>query len=375
MKKLAIIGANETQKQLVLKAKEMEIETHCFAWNKGNDISCSKIADFYHPISINDLEKILDVCKSLKIDGITSIGNDRCIPTVCYVSEKMGLTGNKYKDALIFSSKLGQRKAYSENGVNSSRFVVVEDNANYSSLTYPLIVKPTDRAGSIGIMKIDKEEDLKPAIEDAKKKSFTGSVIVEEYISGAEVTVDMLSWEGIHYPIAITDTETLGGPYFMKIGYHQPTRFNDDIKNKIITEAKKAITALNINYGATDIEVKVTEEGIVKIIEVNPRMGGDCTETLIKLSRGYDYIKAVINVALNQFEEPVFAFNKYSGVYFLSKETKYLKNIIKNSKNYPEIITSEIYDDELHYLKTPEDRSGLFIYQSDKRKDWKNEIK
>jgi len=234
-----------------------------------------------------------------------------------------------------------------------------------------LIVKPTDRGGSTGITKVEKEEDLKSAIDNAKKWSFTGNAIVEEYVSGSEATVDMISWKGKHYPITITDTETLGGPHFMKIGYHQPTQFSNDIRDKIIIEAKKAITALNIRYGASDIEVKVTEEGIVKIIEVNPRMGGDCTEILLRLSTGYDYLKAVINVALNQFEEPVFNLNKYSGVCFLSKETEHLKPFIENSKDFPEIITAEISDNELHYLKTADDRSGFLIYQSDKRKIWK----
>jgi len=220
-------------------------------------------------------------------------------------------------------------------------------------------------------MMVEKEENLKYAIENARKRSFTDSAIVEEYICGDEVTVDMLSWQGKHYEIAVTDTETLGGPYFLKTGYHQPTKFTDEIKEKIITEAKKAITALKISYGASDIEMKVTNEGIVKIIEVNPRMGGDATDTLIRLSSGYDYLKASINVAFNQFEIPVFTFKKYSGICFLSKETEYLKTIIENSKTDKDIITAEIYDDELHYLQIVDDRSGYLIYQSDIKRIWK----
>lgn len=376
-KKLAIIGANVGQKPLVLKAKEMGIETHCFAWNKGNDIICSKLADYFHPISTNDKEQILEVCQQLQIDGIISISNDSYVPTVCYVAGKMGLTGNGYEDSLISTNKLRQREAFLKNGVNSPRFVVAGEKSDYSLLTYPLIVKPTDRGGSTGVMKVEKEEDLKVAVEHAKKWSFTGEVIVEEYVSGAEATVDMISWKGTHYEIVVTDTETLGGPYFMKTGYHQPTRFCDDIRDKIIAEAKKAITALNIKYGASDIEVKVTEEGVVKIVEVNPRMGGDCTDTLLRLSTGYDYLKAVINVALNQFEKPVFSLNKYSGICFLSKETEHLKKIIENRKDDPDIVTAEIYNDELRYLQTVDERSGYFIYQSNQRRNWEriNQLK
>jgi len=374
MKKLAIIGASIVQKPLYLKAKEMGLETHGFSWDKGEDSICKEFADFYYPISIIEKDQILDKCKEIGVDGVISIANDNCVHTVCYVAEKMGLISNNYESSLISTNKLGQRKAFLQNGVNSPRFAMASENIDLTGFTYPLIVKPSDRAGSTGVMKVEKEEDLKNAIELAKKLSFTGNVIVEEFLSGIESTVDMLSWQGKHYPIAVSDTETLGGPYYSKIGYHQPTKFNGDIYDKIISEAKKAITALNIEYGASDIEVMVSNEGVVKIIEVNPRMGGDSTETLINLSKGYDFIKGVVNVALNQFEEPVFLYNKYSGVCFLSKETEHLKPIMENKENDPDIIFVDIYDNELHNLQGIVGRSGYFIYQSEKRRDWKVKI-
>jgi len=370
-KKLAVIGASIVQKPLYLKAKEMGLEIHCFAWDKGGDSICKEHADYYYPISIIEKEQILNKCKEIGIDGVASIANDNCVPTVCFVAQQMGLIGNNYEDSLISINKYLMRQAFVKNGVNSPRFTISSECMDLTGFTYPLIVKPTDRAGSAGVIKVEKEKDLKDAIEYAKKLSFKNEAIVEEFVSGAESTVDMISWQGIHYPITISDTETLGGPYYSKIGYHQPTRFCDDIRNKIIVEAQKAITALNIKYGASDIEVMVTDEGAVKIIEVNPRMGSDATETLVRLSTGYDLVKGVVDVALNQFEEPVFPINKYSGVCFLSKETEYLKPVMENKENDPDIITVDIYDNELHYLQGIVGRSGYFVYQSSQRRNWK----
>ena len=370
-KKLAIIGASIVQKPLVLKAKEMGIETHCFAWDKGKDSVCKEFADFYHPISTLDKEKILEVCRKIQIDGVTSIANDNCVHTVCFVAGQMGLIGNNYEDSLVSTNKYLMRQAFVKNGVNCPYFTIANENMDLTGFTYPLIVKPTDRAGSTGVIKVEKEEDLKDAIEYAKKMSFGGDAIVEEYISGSEVTVDSISWKGKHYEITISDTETLGGPYYSKIGYHQPSQLGQDMWDKIIVEAKKALTALKINYGASDVEVKVTEKGEIKIIEVNPRMGGDSTEELVRLSTGYDFVKGVINVALNQFEEPVFPISKYAGVCLLSKETEYLKPVIENREHDPEIVTAEIYDDELHDLQGIVGRSGYLIYQSVHRKNWR----
>ena len=76
-------------------------------------------------------------------------------------------------------------------------------------------------------------------------------------------------------------------------------------------------------------------------------------------------------MAFGYFEEPNFKLNKCSGIYLLSKETEYLKPIILNKESDPEIITAEIYDDELHNVQGIVGRSGYLIYQSSHRKNLK----
>ena len=374
-KKLAIIGASIVQKPLVLKAKEMGVETHCFAWDKyEKDFLCIEFADYYHPVSTLDKEKILEICKELHVDGVTSIANDSCVPTVCYVAEKMGLVGNKYEDSLVSTNKYLMRQAFLKNGVNTPRFVVVEENADYSKLTYPLMVKPTDRSGSIGVFKVEKEEDLADTIERTMQTSIIKQVVVEEFVMGKEVCAECIVWDYEPYILAITETETMGGPHYSKIAYHEPAYLNADEQAKVATEVRKALKALNFICGPCDIEMMITDEGVVKVIEVNPRMGGDATEAMVRLSTGYDFLKAAINLAFGKFEKPVFTLNKYSGIYFLSKETEYLKPIIENSSNDPDIVTAELYDNELHYLQGIEGRSGYLIYQSSQRRIWKRPV-
>ena len=92
MKKLAIIGASYLQNPLIVKAKEMGLETHVFAWKSG-DIG-EKTADYFYPISIVEKKKILDKCLEIGIDGICSIASDLASITVNYVAMEMGLVGN-----------------------------------------------------------------------------------------------------------------------------------------------------------------------------------------------------------------------------------------------------------------------------------------
>ena len=58
-KNLVIIGANEFQNPLILRAKEMGYTTHVFAWQCG-DVG-ERTADYFYPVSIVEKERILDI--------------------------------------------------------------------------------------------------------------------------------------------------------------------------------------------------------------------------------------------------------------------------------------------------------------------------
>lgn len=366
MKKLAVIGASYLQLPLVLKAKEMGIETHCFAWEEG--AVCKDVANYFYPISILDKEKILDVCQQVKVDGITTIASDAAVPTVCFIAREMELIGNAFDDALAATDKYLMRKRFAEFEVSSPKFVIADENYSVENFRFPLIIKPTDRSGSRGVMKIEKSVDLHDAVERAQKESFTHNAIIEEYVSGSEVSVESISWQGKHYVLAITDKVTTEEPYFVELEHHQPSLLPDAIQQKIKAETLKALAALNIKYGASHAEFKITNDGEVFVIEVGARMGGDFIgSNLVKLSTGYDFLKGVIDVSLGYFEEPVLNDMKCSGVYFLCEETKYLLPVIQNVGECKEIIESEITDMDLHAIQCSADRSGYFIYQADKR--------
>ena len=354
------------QLPLVLKANEMGLETHCFAWEEG--AVCKEVADYFYPVSILEKEQILQICQQVAIDGITTIASDAAVPTVCFVAGNMGLTGNAFEDALVATDKYLMRQRFAEFSVSSPRFVIADNSYSIDNFRFPIIVKPTDRSGSRGVKKIEKSEELNKAVERAQKESFTQKAIIEEYISGREVSVETISWKGKHYILAITDKVTTEEPYFVELEHHQPSNLPADIQLKIKSETLKALAALNINYGASHAEFKITSEGEVFAIEVGARMGGDFIGShLVRLSTGYDFVKGVIDVSLGHFEEPVLNNKDCSGVYFLCKETEYLLPVIQKAGDYKEIVESEITDSELHAIQCSADRSGYLIYQAQKR--------
>ena len=366
MKKIAIIGASYLQLPLVLKAKEMGLETHCFAWEEG--AVCKSVSDFFYSVSILEKEQILELCESVNIDGITSIASDAAVSTVNFVANKMGLTGNNFADAKVCTDKYLMRRRFAEYNVTSPKFVVSDELILMDEFRFPVIVKPTDRSGSRGVKKIVNIDDLQLAILRAKNESFSGRAIIEEYVSGFEVSVESISWNGTHYILAITDKVTTGAPCFVELEHHQPTQLSVQIQEKVKCETLKALNALNIQFGASHSEFKITDDGEVFVIEVGARMGGDFIgSNLVQLSTGFDFVKAVIEIALGQFEIPVLHSEKCSGVYFLCKETEHLLPVIQDFSKFEEIIEAEITDPILHNIQCSADRSGYFIYQSEKR--------
>jgi biotin carboxylase len=364
-KKLAIIGASYLQLPLVLKAKELDVETHCFAWEEG--AVCKPIVDYFYPISSTDKNKILEICNEIKINGITSIASDVAVPTINYVANKLGLIGNDALGNMGFTNKFAMREKFQEKQVNSPKFCKIGKEVPFSlfePLIFPLIVKPVDRSGSLGVQKVNSLDELELAIQRAKNESFINECIVEEYIKGAEVSVESISWEGKHYIITITDKETTGAPYFVEISHHQPSLLDINIQNKIIHATQNALDALNLKYGASHSEFKITNDGKVYVIEVGARMGGDFIGSdLVFLSTGYDFLKGVIEIALGNFKTPYTSINKYSGVYFLCKDREHLKSLIENKiENY--IIKAEITNQIIKPVQCSADRSGYLIYQS-----------
>ena len=369
-KKLAIIRADEGQLPLVNKAKEMGVEIHCFSWDKKGYTYCKDIVDYFHPISILDKEKILEKCREIKIDGVISKA-DNAMPTVAFVAQNMGLPGNGYEDALVLCNKYTARLAFHKHGVNSPLFARASDGADLTGFKYPLIVKPVDGKATAGVTKVLKPEDLQSAITRALDESFMKEAIIEEFIDGFEASVDTVSCNGKHHILSIKEREMGNGVYgSVKIAGHCPTDLAPEIITKIKSETQKALDAVNFKNGASNTEFLVTKEGEVYIIELNPRLTGNKAYTIMQLHNGYDFAKGAIDIALGQFEEPVFAEIKYAGIYLLTKQTEWVRQIIENRENDPDIIYADIFDDETPELQYLGDNVGYFIYQSNRRRRW-----
>lgn len=370
MKKLAIIGASYLQNPLINKAKSMGIETHVFAWQVGD---CGeKNADFFYPISIVDKNAILEQCTKIGIDGICSIATDLGSITVNYVADALGLVGNSLESAMISTNKHLMREAFKKNGDPSPRSYLVtkEQDLDGKKLSYPVIVKPTDRSGSRGITKVETQEQLNQAIEDALNESFEKKVLVEEFVEGQEFSVECISYKGKHHFLAMTKKYTSGSPFFVETGHLEPAAVPDEIVEKVKWIVFHALDTLKIQNGASHTELKI-DNGKIMLIEIGGRMGGDCIGSdLVPLSTGVDYLRAVIDIALGHTPLLEAKNKKYVAAirYIIAEEDE--KALTRLRKEHPEyLVNVERLGGTREAVRDSSSRCGMFLMRSNKMSD------
>ena len=363
MKKLAIIGASYLQLPLIRKAKEMGLETHVFAW-AANDVG-EKEADFFYPISIIEKEQILEKCQEIGISGICSISSDLAMVTVNYVAQKLGLNSNSIEATRVSTNKHMMRERFFACGDPSPKSILVDSihDLDDQELSFPLIVKPTDRSGSRGVTKVYSFEQLKNAIDSAEIEGFEKKALVEEFAEGDEYSVEYISWHGEHHFLTITKKYTTGAPHFVETAHLQPAPLSDETKQKVRNIVEHALDSLYLKEGASHTEVKIDEAGNIRIIEIGGRMGGDCIgSSLVQLSTGVDFVKAVIQVALG--EEPaniVPSAKAASGVRFVfdQRDLDCLERIKKEHPEY--LIESDVRTPDNTEVLDSSERFGFFV--------------
>jgi biotin carboxylase len=361
--KLVIIGANDFQNQLILKAKELGYETHVFAWEDG--AVGKDTADYFYPISIIEKDAILEKCKEIRPCGVCSIASDLASITVNYVAEKLGLPCNKTEYSEIQTNKYKMREALRSAGLPCPKFVMADESFQREMIAdfcFPIIVKPTDRSGSRSVMKLESCYGIEEAIRRACKDSFENKAIVEEYIEGEEYSMETISSHGAHHYLATTKKYTTGAPHFIETGHVQPSGLPDEINDKAKLVVLSALDALHVENSAGHSEFKVDQDGNILIIEIGARMGGDCIGSdLVYLSTGNDFMKMVIDVAVGKEPEIISAGeNDQAEIRFIFTQSD-LDELEKVKTETPERIV-RISDLELENLGNTVDSSSRVGY-------------
>lgn len=266
-----------------------------------------KYSDEYHNVSIVDKEVVLRLARELQIDGIMSFAVDPGVVTAAYVQERLGLpSAGPYESVLVLQNKDRFRRFLSEHGFNTpwaAGYRLVEEAwEDRGRFAWPVIVKPTDSAGSKGVLRVDGEDGLRPALEEAFGHSLSGGIIVEEFIekAGCSSDSDCFSVDGelrfVSFSAQRFD-ENAAGPY-VPAAYSWPSTMNMREEAELTSELQRLITLLGMHTSVYNVETRIGKDGKAYIMEVSPRGGGNRLSEMLRHATGVDLITAAVRAAV-----------------------------------------------------------------------------
>ena len=307
LKKILLLGGSRYLLPVIKSAHELGL--YVITCDYLPDNIAHKYSDEYVNVSIIDKEAVLEAAQKLEIDGIMSFATDPGVVTAAYVAEKLGLPSvGSYAAVSILQNKGRFRKFLTDNGFNvpkaKSYKNINEALADKDFFKWPVIVKPTDSAGSKGVKKVETFEQLRAAIEYALMYSHSDEFIIEKFIEkkGFSSDSDSFSVNGelkfVSFSSQRFDDKAVN-PYTPS-AYSWPSSISKENQNILSNELQRLIKLLGLGTSIYNIEVRESMEGIPYIMEVSPRGGGNRLAEMLRYATGVDLIKGAVKAAVGE---------------------------------------------------------------------------
>lgn len=270
-------------------------------------------ADHVLTTETNDVPALIEFLRAqhaiLRFDGVVTIC-DYYVGTVAQVAQALGLPQAFSANVVMERRKDQVRDAIGAAGLPNPRYAVTggwdDTRAAAARIGYPLVAKPTDLASSAFVRLVGDEAQLREAWHslDAFPRNFRDQpriplVLLEEYLIGEEVSVEACTYAGETTIVGITDKSLTGHPYFVEDGHMFPASLDEAAVTDIHALVHGALAAVGHDHGISHTEVKLTPDG-PRIVEINPRPGGNYIAELVQHVTGIDLLLAQIDLALGR---------------------------------------------------------------------------
>lgn len=314
-----------------------------------------KYSDEYIYVNIVDKEAVLQVAKEKNINGIMSFGVDPGVVSAAYVQEKMNLPSfGPFKSVEILQNKDKFRAFLHEHDFNApwaKGFSTVDEAMSESdSFPWPVIVKPTDSAGSKGVTRVDNPEMLRPALKHAMAHSISGHIIIEEFIEkkGCSSDSDCMSVNGqlVFTSFSAQRFDAHAPNPYTPAAFSWPSTFTEEEELYLTKEVQRLFSLLQMNTAVYNIETRIGTNGKPYIMEVSPRGGGNRLCEMLRYATGIDLITAITRAMVGDTFEDITQ-KPYQGhwaeiILHADKEGTFSHLEIKRSPSF-EIIEEDVW--------------------------------
>lgn len=275
-KTLLVLAGDADTVSLVKRAKELGCKVIVSDYYTNPVLSpCKAIADEAWDISWNDVEALSQAAKVAGVDGVMAGYSEPRIQSVIEVCAKLGLPCYSNIEQLdITRDKIKFKEACREAGVP----VVREYPAPESVSSFPVIVKPVDRAGSIGVGIAHDEEELKSVFTEAQNASYCGKVIIEDYIQDG-MKVDFYYDVMDRHIVYLGGTDVIfasdnGSSRVVQSAWIMPSRVEELYLRRVDSAMRRMIENIGITNGYLFVSGFFREDGSFVFFECGFRLCG-----------------------------------------------------------------------------------------------------
>ena len=242
-----------------------------------------------------------------KIDGVCSFV-ELAIETAARLAEALRLPGPASKAVALARSKPDTRDCIEAAGLPKVTHYKITRRSDVAeavrAVSFPAILKPVSGVSSLGVLKVERPEDLLRVYDESCKylqsvvvgaggllvkaeaplaageaprstaQERIGTFVVEEFLDGHEVDIDIVMHEGRCIYRLLTDNGPCAPPYFSESWSLVPSvQLTEAQVRETEQLAVDAALALGLTHGVFHVEGKYTSRG-PRLIEFNARLGG-----------------------------------------------------------------------------------------------------
>lgn len=309
MKTILIVGAGVAQKEGILRARDMGYRV--VATDGSPDAPGLDSADAFRVIDVKDIPAHLALAEEFQIDGVLSIATDVSLQTVLAVREKFNLPGLSREPLMVGLNKQLQRNMCRKNGIAQPKFRATTEPDEVESIAaeigYPLVVKPVDNAGSRGVSLVESVSELNAATIEAFDNSVSGTILLEAFVQGKELTVEGFSVDGEHHILAVSEKMKPEETPCVATELAYPAQLTSGERTAVELLMKGVYDAAGVDHSPTHAEVILTPNGPY-FLEMGCRGGGFYVFTrVVEAASGYDIVGNWVRLAAGDPIEPVVA--------------------------------------------------------------------
>lgn len=299
-KSLLVLGASEYQLETITTAQRLGYRVVC-SDNVPNNLG-HPIADKSYAVDTTDREGILWVAREEKVDGVIAPCTDVAVPTAAYVAERMALIGPPLASVEIVCDKIAFREFLRVKGFAAPRFLTLPRDLPRSISMFssgPCIIKPDRSSGSKGVVVLSSLDELQARLPETLAFSPTRRALLEQFIEGFQGTCEGIVHGGRVVVACLLDRQTVGPPYVTTAGHRVPTSLAPEVQHKVVDCIDSLWQTLDVREAVFDCDF-VVSNGEVTVLEMTPRLGGNCISRLLHKASGFHFAEYAIRLACGE---------------------------------------------------------------------------